>query len=184
MISDAIVTLKKRNGSSQYAIGKFIQDKHKDHLPANFKKMLLIQLKNLVASHKLVKVKASFKLPSAAKTVAAAKPKRGAAMAKKKPTAPAKTKAAPKAKPAVPKATKLAAKLPRTSTRWTLGKKAPDKVAPKTSGRLITLEEIIKHFGEPMEEAAGILRGKYLLLVMSKGGTFIPSYPQINRRGL
>ena len=76
--------LKERNGSSQYAIGKFIQDKYK-YLPVNFKKMLLIQLKKLVASDKLVKVKASYKLPSAAKTVAAAKLKKGAALAKKKP---------------------------------------------------------------------------------------------------
>ena len=153
MVSDAIVTLKERNGSSQYAIGKFIQDKHKD-LPANFKKMLLIQLKKLVASDKLVKVKASYKLPSTAKTVAKTK------------AVPAKAKAAPKAKPAAkakpaPKATKPAAKVARTSTRSMPGKKAPAKVAPKTSGRLITLEEIFKHFGEPMEEAAGILRGEY-----------------------
>lgn len=168
MISDAIMTLKERNGSSQYAIGKFIQDKHKDHLPVNFKKMLLIQLKKLVATDKLVKVKASYNLPSAAKTVAATKLKKEAAPAKKKPAAPAKTKAAPKAKPAAkakpaPKA-KPAAKVARTSTRWMPGKKAPAKVAPKTSGRLITLEEVIKHFAEPMEEAAGILRGKYSLV--------------------
>ncbi|PWA62176.1 histone H1 [Artemisia annua] len=84
MISDAIVMLKERNGSSQYAIGKFIQDKYKD-LPVNFKKMLLNQLKKLVASGKLVKVKVSYKLSSAAKTVAAAKLKKGAALAKKKP---------------------------------------------------------------------------------------------------
>lgn len=54
------MTLNERTGSSQYAIRKFIQDKHKDHLPANFKKMLLNQLKKFVASDKLVKVKASF----------------------------------------------------------------------------------------------------------------------------
>lgn len=188
MISDAVVTLKERNGSSHYVIRKFIQDKHKDHLPANFKKMLLMQLKKLVSSDKLFKVKASYKLPSAAKTIAAAKPKKGAAPAKKKPTAPAKTKAAPakakatpkakpaakakpfpKAKPAakpkpVPKAAKPAAKVARTSTRWMPGIKAPAKVAPKTSSRLITMEEVIKHFGEPMEEAAGILRGKCSLV--------------------
>ncbi|PWA66683.1 histone H1 [Artemisia annua] len=89
MVSDAIVTLKERNGSSQYAIRKFIEEKHKDLLPVNFKKMLLNQLRKLVASGKLVKVKASYKLPSAAKTVGAAKRKKGAAPAKKKPTAPA-----------------------------------------------------------------------------------------------
>ncbi|GJY83229.1 histone H1, partial [Tanacetum coccineum] len=92
MVSYALVTLKERDGSSQYAIGKFIQDKYKD-LPVNFKKRLLNHLKKLVASNKLVKVKASYKLPSTAKAVAAAKPMKEAAPAKKKPTAPAKTKA-------------------------------------------------------------------------------------------
>ncbi|MGI4421870.1 histone H1/H5 domain-containing protein, partial [Klebsiella pneumoniae] len=56
MITDAIVTLKEKNGSSQYAITKFLEEKHKD-LPPNFKKLLLVQLKKLVASGKLVKVK-------------------------------------------------------------------------------------------------------------------------------
>ncbi|PWA52140.1 histone H1 [Artemisia annua] len=210
MVRDAIVTLKERNGSSRYAIQKFIEEKHKD-LPANFKKMLLNHLEKLVASDKLVRFKASYKLPSAAKMVvrnrnkekreplkwrnrlyflAVTKPKKGAAPTKKKPTAPAKTKAvpakakpapkanpaakakpAPEAKPAAkaktaPKAkpwakVKPVAKVERTSTRWMPRKKARAKVAPKTSGRLVTLEEIIKHFVEPMEEAAGILRGEY-----------------------
>ncbi|KAG6751771.1 histone H1-like [Populus alba x Populus x berolinensis] len=65
MISDAILTLKERTGSSQYAITKFLEEKHKKKLPANFRKLLLVQLKKLVASQKLVKVKNSFKLPSA-----------------------------------------------------------------------------------------------------------------------
>ncbi|GKD63669.1 PB1 domain, RWP-RK domain, lambda repressor-like, DNA-binding domain protein, partial [Tanacetum coccineum] len=174
MVSDALVTLKERNGSSH--------------------------LKKLVASDKLVKVKASYKLPSTAKTVAAAKPKKGAAPAKKKPTAPAKTKAVPaKAKPApkanstakakpAPKAkpvtkakpapkAKPAAKIARTSTRWMPGKKAPAKVAPKTSGRLITLEEIIKHFGEPMEEAAGILRASAATLKRLCRSFGVPKWP-------
>ncbi|GKE97930.1 histone H1 [Tanacetum coccineum] len=83
MVNDALVTLKERNGSSQYAIGKFIEDKYNDLL-VNFKKILLIQLKKLVDSDKLVKVKASFKLPSTAKP----KPK---APAKGKPAAKPKT---------------------------------------------------------------------------------------------
>ncbi|PWA97821.1 Protein kinase, ATP binding site-containing protein [Artemisia annua] len=154
MISDAVVTLKERNGSSHYAIRKFIEDKYKD-LPANFKKMLLIQLKKLVASDKLVKVKASYKLPSAAKTVAAAKPKTGA---EKKPTAPAKAKpaAAPaKATPA-PKA-KPAAKA-KKAPRLRLSRLQKLSQMRRVLLKLITLEEIIKYFGEPMEEAAGILR--------------------------
>ena len=64
MIKDAIVTLKERTGSSQYAIQKFIEEKRKE-LPPTFRKLLLLNLKRLVASGKLVKVKASFKLPSA-----------------------------------------------------------------------------------------------------------------------
>uniref|UniRef100_A0A9I9E4W3 H15 domain-containing protein n=1 Tax=Cucumis melo TaxID=3656 RepID=A0A9I9E4W3_CUCME len=67
MIKDAIVTLKERTGSSQYAITKFIETKQKQ-LPSNFKKLLLFHLKKLLASGKLVKVKSSFKLkPAVAK---------------------------------------------------------------------------------------------------------------------
>ncbi|KAJ0789843.1 putative linker histone H1/H5, domain H15, winged helix-like DNA-binding domain superfamily [Helianthus annuus] len=82
MIKEAIVTLKERTGSSQYAITKFIEEKQKN-LPANFKKVLFTQLKKFVAAGKLVKVKASYKLP--ASTVPA-----------KKPAAKAKTVAKPK----------------------------------------------------------------------------------------
>ncbi|KAG2260711.1 hypothetical protein Bca52824_080005 [Brassica carinata] len=64
MIKDAIVMLKERTGSSQYAIHKFIEEKHKE-LSSSFRKLLLLNLKRLVASEKLVKVKASFKIPSA-----------------------------------------------------------------------------------------------------------------------
>lgn len=64
MINDAIVSLKERTGSSQYAIAKFIEEKHKQ-LPPNFKKLLLTNLRKLVASGKLVKVKGSYKLPAA-----------------------------------------------------------------------------------------------------------------------
>ncbi|KAJ6405716.1 hypothetical protein OIU84_013641 [Salix udensis] len=72
MIKDAIVTLKEKTGSSQYAITKFLEEKHKQ-LPSNFKKLLLFHLKKLVISDKIVKVKGSFKLPSA-KSSAPAKP--------------------------------------------------------------------------------------------------------------
>ncbi|PWA50647.1 PB1 domain, RWP-RK domain protein [Artemisia annua] len=89
MVSDAIVTLKERNGSSQYAIGKFIQDKYKD-LPTNFKKRLLNQLKKLVASDKLVK--------PASKAKPAAKTDTKKAPPKKKPAA--KLNQTPKAMPA------------------------------------------------------------------------------------
>ncbi|MGD7340726.1 histone H1/H5 family protein, partial [Ralstonia pseudosolanacearum] len=83
MITEAITTLKERTGSSQFAIAKFVEDKYKSKLPANFKKLLLVQLKKLVASGKLVKVKNSFKLapkastpkPTSTKKSTAAKPK-------------------------------------------------------------------------------------------------------------
>jgi len=103
MIKEAIVSLKEKTGSSQYAITKFIEDKQKN-LPANFKKVLLTQLKKLVAGGKLVKVKASYKLP-AAKSASAAAP----AKAKKKVAAKPKAKVASK-----PKAKTVAIKrLPR-----------------------------------------------------------------------
>ncbi|KAJ9567355.1 hypothetical protein OSB04_003321 [Centaurea solstitialis] len=107
MIKEAILALKEKSGSSQYAIAKFVEEKNKN-LPANFKKVLLVQLKRLVADGKLVKVKASFKLP-AAKVPASVAPakkksvvKKPKASAKPKPAAkkaPAKKKPAAKAKP-------------------------------------------------------------------------------------
>ncbi|XP_021283007.1 histone H1-like [Herrania umbratica] len=106
MISDAIVTLKEKTGSSQYAITKFIEEKHKQ-LPSNFRKLLLVQMKKFVASGKLVKVKASYKLPpayAAAKKPAAAKPKAASSTAAKpKPrTAKAATKPKTRTKVATP----------------------------------------------------------------------------------
>lgn len=105
MISDAILSLKERTGSSQYVIAKFIEEKHKQ-LPSNFRKILLVQVKKFVASGKLVKVKASYKLPPAsavAKKPATAKPKAASAAVKSNPKivkAPEKPKA--KSKVATP----------------------------------------------------------------------------------
>ena len=96
MIKDAIVSLKEKNGSSQCAIAKFIEEKNKP-LPSNFKKLLLQNLKKDVASGKLAKVKASFKLSLAAKKPVVAKPKTKPA-AKAKKVVKAKTAAKPKAK--------------------------------------------------------------------------------------
>nr|XP_018630184.1 histone H1-like isoform X2 [Nicotiana tomentosiformis] len=104
MISEAIVALKERTGSSQVAIAKFIEEKQKD-LPSNFRKLLLVQLKKLVASGKLTKIKGSFKLaPAAAKPAAPAKPKKtavAAGAAKTKAVAPKKV-VVKKAKAAAP----------------------------------------------------------------------------------
>ncbi|XP_011038552.1 PREDICTED: histone H1-like isoform X2 [Populus euphratica] len=150
MISDAILTLKERTGSSQYAITKFLEEKHKKKLPANFRKLLLVQLKKLVASQKLVKVKYSFKLPSA-RPAPAKKPQaikaKTAKPKLKKITTPAKPKPKPKAnvaakpnvktpvkaKPAAKpkKAVAKPAKVARTKKVASPGKKA---VAVKLKG--------------------------------------------------
>ena len=107
MIGEAITALKERTGSSQFAIAKYIEEKHKG-LPENFKKMLSVQLKRLAASGKLTKVKASFKL---AKPISTEKKKKatkskGASVKKAKTAvkkdAPAKAKAAPAKKKAAP----------------------------------------------------------------------------------
>ncbi|CAN6240571.1 unnamed protein product [Urochloa humidicola] len=67
MIKEAITALKERTGSSSHAIAKYMEDKHGASLPANYKKMLSIQLRGFAAKGKLVKVKASYKLSDAAK---------------------------------------------------------------------------------------------------------------------
>ncbi|KAK6239110.1 hypothetical protein QUC31_004579 [Theobroma cacao] len=148
MIKDAVVTLKEKTGSSQYAITKFIEEKQK-HLPGTFKKLLLFHLKKLVAAGKLVKVKNSFKLPSARSsklsTAASAPAKKKPAATKSKPKpaskakegkstkaaskAPAKTKAATKTK------TKAAAipKAPRKSKSSTTKTKAVSTLKPKAT---------------------------------------------------
>ncbi|KAK1359857.1 Histone H [Heracleum sosnowskyi] len=115
MIKEAISALKERGGSSPYAIAKYMEDKHKAVLPANFRKILGLQLKNCATKGKLTKVKASYKIselvkaPKVEKKVE--KPKKTvAAKAKpvKKPEAvkKAKTKAVA---PAVKKTKKRAA---------------------------------------------------------------------------
>lgn len=67
MIVDAISTLNDRTGSSQQAIAKFIEDKHKNLLPPNFRTLLSVQLRKFVKSERLFKVKSSFKISSTEK---------------------------------------------------------------------------------------------------------------------
>lgn len=67
MIKEAILALRERTGSSPYAIAKYMEEKHKGELPVNFRKVLTIQLRNLAAKGKLLKVKASFKLSQSGK---------------------------------------------------------------------------------------------------------------------
>ncbi|GJT03162.1 putative RNA-directed DNA polymerase, eukaryota, reverse transcriptase zinc-binding domain protein [Tanacetum coccineum] len=133
MIKEAIVSLKERTGSSQYAITKFVEENQKN-LPANFKKVLLTQLKKLVAGGEkkeklLVSLRTVAKKPNAApKAKAVAKPK---AVAKAKPAAKAKPKAAAvksKAKPKTPtKPAKVAKKAP--VAKAIAAKKTPVKKA-------------------------------------------------------
>ncbi|KAL5068130.1 hypothetical protein RYX36_019017 [Vicia faba] len=117
MIKDAIVSLKEKNGSSQCAIAKFIEEKNKP-LPSNFKKLLLQNLKKDVASGKLAKVKASFKLSLAAKKPVVAKPK---------------TKPAAKAKPVTAKP-KFAASKPKAGVKSKPNER-PTKAAKMTLGK-------------------------------------------------
>lgn len=67
MIEEALMALNDKSGSSPYAIAKYMEEKHKAVLPANFKKILTLQLKNSVVRGKLIKIKASYKLSEAGK---------------------------------------------------------------------------------------------------------------------
>ncbi|PON40552.1 Histone H [Parasponia andersonii] len=67
MISEAIATLKERNGSSPQAITKIIEEKYEKVLPPNFKKLVSVQLNEFVKSERLVKVKSFFKISSTEK---------------------------------------------------------------------------------------------------------------------
>ncbi|KAJ6682806.1 HISTONE H1 [Salix koriyanagi] len=130
MICDAIMTLKERSGSSQYAITKFLEDKHKKHLPANFRKLLLVQLKKLVASAKLVKVKNSFKLPSAP-------PKRQPQISAEKTSKPKLKTKTPSAKPKSKLAAKPKVKTPVKAKTGAKPKKAVTKPAKVASTKKV-----------------------------------------------
>ncbi|XVE82515.1 hypothetical protein DITRI_Ditri16bG0011000 [Diplodiscus trichospermus] len=131
MIKEALLALNEKSGSSPYAIAKYMEEKHKAELPANFRKILALQLKNSAARGKLIKIKASYKLSEAGqkgkatatkakpekKSKPAAKPKKSEATKKpakkvgaKKKTTPAKPKQPKSIKsPAAKKAKKAAA---------------------------------------------------------------------------
>jgi len=78
MIKEAILSQDGKAGASPYAIAKHMEEKHRDVLPANYRKVLAVQLRNFAAKGRLVKVKASFKL-------AAAEEKKAASAAKAQP---------------------------------------------------------------------------------------------------
>ena len=102
MIKEALLALNERSGSSPYAIAKYMEEKHKDVLPLNCKKILGLQLKNSAVRGKLIKIKASYKLFEMAKekkvttsiTKAVKKPDAAEKVAKKvtKKVGPKKTK--------------------------------------------------------------------------------------------
>ncbi|XP_057784233.1 histone H1 [Salvia miltiorrhiza] len=87
MIKEALSALNEKSGSSPYAIAKYMEEKHKSVLPANFRKILGLQLKNSAAKGKLNKIKASYKLSDAGKKEKAAAAKKPAVAAAKKPRA-------------------------------------------------------------------------------------------------
>jgi len=140
---------KERTGSSQYAISKFIEDKHKAHLPPNFKRLILVQLRKFTAAGRFTKVKNSYKIsvkPSAAKKPTAAattvRPKSAAAKVKKVAVRPKPRSVAvkTKSKPAAPKPkTKTVAKSKTAAPKPKIKTVAKSKtIAPKlkAAGRL------------------------------------------------
>lgn len=149
MIKDAICALKERGGSSTMAIAKYLEEKHKTHLPANFRKILSVQIKRLALSGKLTKIKASFKLSQnvkkePAKKETLKKTARPAAKTAKKKQIVKKT-AVPAAKTAkkkeiVKKTAKTAAKTAKASTSTTSAKptskpKVGKKVTNSATGK-------------------------------------------------
>ncbi|KAL0343121.1 UNVERIFIED_CONTAM: Histone H1 [Sesamum angustifolium] len=122
MIKEALLALNEKSGSSPYAIAKYMEEKHKAVLPANFRKILGLQLKNSATKGKLIKVKASYKLSESGKTdkPAAAKP------AAKKPTAPA----ADTKKPRTARATAVGTKRKAEGVKKVATKKAGKKATP------------------------------------------------------
>ena len=129
MIKEAILALDGKSGSSPYAIAKFMGEQHKEVLPANYRKVLAVQLRNFAAKGRLVKVKASFKL-AAAEEKKAAKAKAKRRRSAKKPSAPKEAKkAVAPARPARAKRAKKPAPAPANpkqpkSIRTAVAKKA------------------------------------------------------------
>ncbi|KAL1536845.1 histone H1-like [Salvia divinorum] len=124
MIKEALLALNERSGSSPYAIAKYMEDKHKSVLPANFRKILGLQLKNSAAKGKLNKIKASYKLSDTGKKVAVTKP------ATKKAAVPA-AKKSKAATTAVATGTKRKAEAVKKVAAKKLAKKAATPVKAK-----------------------------------------------------
>ncbi|KAM0825939.1 hypothetical protein ACQ4PT_069199 [Festuca glaucescens] len=136
MIKEAIVALKDRTGSSSVAIAKYMEEKHGKSLPANFKKMLSVQLRGSAAKGKLVKVKASYKLSDAAKKDS---PKAKPVAAKAAPK-PAKDAVKPKKDAAKPKKKAAAAGAKRKAPEKKLIAKAKKSPAAKSKAKPKTVK--------------------------------------------
>ncbi|KAI3855395.1 hypothetical protein MKX03_025353 [Papaver bracteatum] len=162
MIKEAILALKERSGSSPIAIAKYMEEKHSKILPENYKKLLAVQLKKCVASEKLIKVKASFKLSDAAKKEVKAAPK--AVAEKKKPETKPKAAVVPKAK---------AGKKP-ASTAAPTKKKAATAVAKKAG---------VKKPAAAVAKKAG-LKKKPASVVAKKAGLKKPAAVAAKKVGL
>lgn len=106
MIKEALMALHDKSGSSAYAIAKYMEEKHKSELPANFRKILWLQLKNSTAKGKLTKVRASFKLSEVGK-------KAGGGAKAKANVAPAKPAKVEKKKAKKPETKKVGGKRSR-----------------------------------------------------------------------
>ncbi|KAL0921536.1 hypothetical protein M5K25_008619 [Dendrobium thyrsiflorum] len=136
MIGEAITSLKERTGSSQYAIAKFIEVKHKAHLPSNFSKVLLVQLRKFAASGKLTKVKNSYKLPATTKKPAVTAPTKAKKVASPKPKTKAGAATKPKVKAAVkPKPKKKVTVTAKPKAAVKVSKPKPKTVAAKPNRR-------------------------------------------------
>ncbi|CAK9320726.1 unnamed protein product [Citrullus colocynthis] len=122
MINEAISSLNEKNGSSPYAIAKYMEEKHKAVLPANFRKILALQLKNSTAKGKLTKIKASYKLSETGKKKDKNATKVAKANAEKKTKQARTTRTTGRKRKAVKKdeaakaAKKVVAKKPKRST--------------------------------------------------------------------
>ncbi|PIN10448.1 hypothetical protein CDL12_16970 [Handroanthus impetiginosus] len=136
MIKEALLALNEKSGSSPYAIAKFMEEKHKSVLPANFRKILGLQLKNSAAKGKLIKIKASYKLSDAGKKdkTAAAKPvtRKATSTITKKPRTAKAAAAAPTRKPRTTKTSAAAAAGTKRKAE-AVKKAAPKKGAKKAT---------------------------------------------------
>nr|KYP66882.1 Histone H1 [Cajanus cajan] len=120
MIKEALLALNEKGGSSPHAIAKYMEEKHKAVLPANFKKILGLQLKNQAARGKLMKIKASYKLSETAKK-------------EKKESATKVTKANAEKKESRPKRSRRVTATAPKSKKGEAVKKAGPKKAKKVS---------------------------------------------------